>query len=49
MLFGLEIFGSDLFAKETGVPFEFWIEVCAETTSWTRINPSIIGIQRCEE
>lgn len=49
MLFGEQIFGANTFAKATGVGFEYWNESCRESSLWSVINPTIVGIRRCTD
>lgn len=47
MLFGNSVFALKTFARQTGVGFEYWNELCPKSTTWTIINPTVVGIRRC--
>ena len=49
MLFGHNVFAVNTFAKQFGVGFQYWNEICPASDVWTAINPRIVGIRRCED
>jgi hypothetical protein len=49
MLFGLNVFASNTFAKQFGTGFQYWNEVCPNDTTWTVMNPRIVGLRTCAD
>ncbi len=49
MHFGIDTFATKTFAKQEGAGFQFWNEICPAGTTWSIINPKIIGIRRCTD